>query len=105
MPSFAGMVRLGPCIKHVHVKDIERVMRDGDENTAPPEFRVALLGEGEVDLRRVIEALVSAGYDGFLTVDQGAVTDVELEARHNAAAVKALVHAVDARRAHPEGAA
>lgn len=105
MPSFDSVVRLGSRIKHVHVKDLERVARDGDDGATTPEYRVALLGEGEVDLRPVIEGLVAAGYEGFLTVDQGAVADAELEVRHNAAAVAVLVQSITARRAHPEGAA
>lgn len=104
MPSFADIVRLSPRIRHVHVKDLERIPRDADDHARSPEFRLALIGEGEVDVRSVLRGLASSGYRGFLTIDQGAVTDVELEVRHNAAAVAALLQSLRPARAHQGGA-
>ena len=49
-------------IAHVHIKDARR--RPGADD-----WELTLLGDGEVPVRSCIEALRSAGYDGWLSVE------------------------------------
>ncbi|UTF52466.1 sugar phosphate isomerase/epimerase family protein [Natronosalvus rutilus] len=69
--------RLGDDLRHVHVKDEQRVV-DADE--FPGSFRLETadglqtyrprrLGEGEVDHAPLFEALAAAEYDGFVTAE------------------------------------
>lgn len=50
---------LGPYIKHVHIKD--HII-----NRETGELKKILLGEGNIDLKRILQGLKSIGYDGFL---------------------------------------
>ncbi|MFD0673500.1 sugar phosphate isomerase/epimerase family protein [Cohnella sp. GCM10027633] len=68
--------KLGPYLKHVHIKDERRTSddnapggfsnrtRNGVENFAP-----CLLGEGEADHGPLFEALRETGYDGWVTLE------------------------------------
>jgi len=50
-----------PYIRHVHVKDWKFVGGDTENR------RACLLGEGDIEWREVISALLAIGYDGFLS--------------------------------------
>jgi sugar phosphate isomerase/epimerase len=49
-------------IAHVHVKDCRRDSAAGD-------WHLTLLGEGEVPVRSCVDALRTAGYTGWLSVE------------------------------------
>ena len=55
---------LGPDIRSVHVKDARRPTTPGHWGEEVP------LGQGEVDIRRFVEALKRAGYAGPLIVER-----------------------------------
>jgi inosose dehydratase len=73
----------GSRVRHVHLKDVDaRVaskVRAGDESyrsaVARDLFRP--LGEGDVDVARVVELLVSGGYDGWYVLEQDTVLACE----------------------------
>jgi sugar phosphate isomerase/epimerase len=52
----AMLRRLGPVVRHVHVKDV----------LAPGRHDTCALGEGIVDIKACLEALDEIGYDGWL---------------------------------------
>ena len=55
---------LGPDIRSVHVKDARR------PNVAGPLGRGSALGEGEVDIKRFVQALKKIGYTGPLIIER-----------------------------------
>ncbi|HTV10226.1 MAG TPA: sugar phosphate isomerase/epimerase family protein [Acidimicrobiales bacterium] len=54
---------LGPRLKLVQVKDAARDPGD------PSGWRLVLLGQGEVPVRRIVHILVAAGYTGWVSVE------------------------------------
>lgn len=72
----ASVDRLGDALRHVHVKDEQRI----DDDDAPGAFRLQTddgletfrprrLGEGAVDHAPLFAALSGTGYDGFVTAE------------------------------------
>jgi inosose dehydratase len=63
-------------IRHVHLKDVDRDLAGRViSGTLPYEKAVRdglymPLGDGDVDVRRVLEALDEAGYDGWYVLEQ-----------------------------------
>ena len=55
---------LGPDIRSVHVKDAQRPSRAGEWGTEVP------LGQGEVDIKRFVQALKKIGYQGPLIIER-----------------------------------
>ncbi len=51
-----------PAISHVHIKD-------GRWNAAKKDLDYTMPGEGEGQVRRIVEDLVRTGYDGFLSIE------------------------------------
>jgi sugar phosphate isomerase/epimerase len=60
----AAVELLGPDIRSVHAKDAIRPARPGEWGTEVP------LGQGEVDMRRFVRALVEVGYRGPLCIER-----------------------------------
>lgn len=84
----AAVRRLGPWIKHVHVKDARRTLRPGTWGTEVP------WGEGEVGAERLLEALKAIGFDGTLSIEREAgdnrLGDIQLAAERLAEAGRAF---------------
>jgi len=55
--------QIGERLLHVHIKDGARPADDG------PEWRLTLLGQGDVPMREILAALRAHGYDGWLAVE------------------------------------
>jgi len=55
---------LAPDIRSVHVKDANRPTRSGEWGQEVP------LGQGQVDIRRFVQALKKNGYDGALIIER-----------------------------------
>jgi sugar phosphate isomerase/epimerase len=62
-------------VRHVHVKDFDGRLRDGDTRY----YR--LPGEGKLNLVDFLTGLVERGYDGAITLEASAITDGKLDER------------------------
>lgn len=70
-------------IKHVHLKDVDmskaKRVADG-EITYNEGVKLGMytpLGKGDVDIKTIVESLVSAGYDGWFVLEQDLMLDAE----------------------------
>jgi sugar phosphate isomerase/epimerase len=68
-----AVARLGKHIFHVHAKDI-RYYQSKQENPKAKEYHgryhsVVLMGEGDVDHTPAYQALLAAGYDGYVSLE------------------------------------
>jgi inosose dehydratase len=95
-------------IAHVHLKDVRRTVA---ESVARGEMTYAdavsgglyaPLGEGDIDMRSIVESLEQTGYSGWYVLEQDVRLDAEAEdpatnARRSVAAVAALTAAGSAR--------
>lgn len=93
-PAVLEMIRsFGPAgrIAYVHFRDVQGTV---------PRFQECFLGEGNLEPRRVMRALLDHGFDGFILDDHVPVLDAETEpygriARaHAVGYLQALLHAV-----------
>jgi sugar phosphate isomerase/epimerase len=62
-PLATTMQRLGPHLRHVHIKDGRRPL------DASPNWELTLLGEGDVPVPSILRALHDAQYNGWLAVE------------------------------------
>lgn len=53
-------------IRHVHIKDGQRPQKQNSQNT---EWKLTLLGEGDVPTREMMDTLRAVGYGGWLSVE------------------------------------
>ena len=84
-----GLELLGPYLAHVHLKNAAFVQPAGGGVWTP---RWAPLGDGVVDFPRLLEALRSVGYDGWLVIEDFSAARPSREAlRHNSAFVRRLL--------------
>ena len=70
--------RLAPYAIHVHAKDMyySSEYREGwGQTRGCSYFAGAVLGKGDVDVKKCIDVLKRAGYDGYLSVEFEGVTD------------------------------
>jgi inosose dehydratase len=73
----------GDRVNHVHLKDVDREMaarlagRDLDFREAAREGAFRPLGEGDVDVGRLLEVLEGAGYSGWYVLEQDTVVESE----------------------------
>ena len=70
--SVTAVSRLAPYAIHVHAKDMH--LRTEPESGFSPTrgfgyFKGAVLGEGDIDVRRCLEILKSVGYDGQISIE------------------------------------
>jgi len=89
----AAVKRLGNRLFHVHVKDIKRCKSAAGPLVAYGEhhFRGEFLGEGDVDYRVALRAIVRAGYTGYLSCECMKKDDPWETARREAEALRRLV--------------
>ena len=74
----AAVSRLAPYAIHVHAKDMyySREYREGWGQTRGCNyFAGAAVGQGDVDVKKCIEILRRAGYDGYLSVEYEGASD------------------------------
>lgn len=70
-------------IEHVHLKDVDKSkakrVADGEiaYNQGVKLGMYTPLGEGDVDIKTIVMALVSAGYDGWFVLEQDVMLDAE----------------------------
>jgi len=74
---------LAPSVAHVHVKDLKKAA-DGKFVSVP-------LGEGDVDLKGCVQALKTAGYDGYLSLEYEAAEDARVGIPKSIATLKKLL--------------
>ena len=73
----------GDRINHVHLKDVDRVLamrlagRELDFKQAARKGAFLPLGEGDVDVGRLLEALEGEGYSGWYVLEQDTVVESE----------------------------
>ena len=66
-------------VKHVHIKDFQKVSADEDKEVYKAlngeNFQGKIPGEGEVDLHYVLSKIKSTGYDGWISVEFEGIED------------------------------
>ena len=66
-------------INHVHLKDADRSVLRAAEGAADPMKEIwakrvfVALGEGDLEVDRIVDSIVAAGYDGWLVVEQDVI--------------------------------
>lgn len=68
-------------VRHTHVKNARAPPELREARRRPGEVTMAPLYEGDIDLRRAVEALASSGYDHDLTIEDESLGRYPLEAR------------------------
>ena len=75
--------KYGAYIKHVHLKDYVLDSEDTTYRTLGKRtIKEVKLGEGIIDLKRVFDILKSAGYDGYLSIEDNSCSDFTSTARN-----------------------
>lgn len=89
-----------PRINHVHLKDANRAVLAAAVGTEDPVAAIwsqrvfVALGEGDLEVAGMVEAIIDSGYDGWIVVEQDVIpaslADVELAQRDQVANREAL---------------